>query len=70
MIELFILTLFTFLVGIFYYIRQERVKVPVIKTQEEKIELPIDHENFSEDMMKAYIDYKHSKEEQKSSDDL
>ncbi len=69
MIELFILTLFIFFVGIFYYARQESVKVPLIKEQEKKIELPIDHEDFSEDMMKAYIAYKLSQEKQVSDED-
>ena len=69
MIELLILTLFTFFVGIFYYARQESVKVPLIKEQEKKIELPIDHEDFSEDTMKAYIAYKLSQGEQESGED-
>ncbi len=69
MIELFILTLFIFFVCIFYYARQESVKVPLIKEQEKKIKLPIDHEDFSEDMMKAYIAYKLSQEKQVSDED-
>ena len=69
MIELFIITLFMFLIGIFYYTRQKIIKIPVIKEQEKKIELPIDHERFSEDMMKTYIDYKQSKDEQASHQD-
>ena len=69
MVELFILLLFISLSTVVIYFSHKSIKVPVIKAQEKKIELPIGHENFSEEMMKAYIAYKLAQEEQTADED-